>query len=199
MKHGWTTFWLCASALAAWLALACSAQNAAPSQEAQRRTNEVTLAGLRPGKDTLTAGERRYKPKFRETTPGRGGGNIAEWRDRCNGKSLRLELDEKGVIQSVTISALAPRQDCMGRPDDFLNQKYWTTGRGLKLRDPRDLVVELYGEPNSSGPSVKGNQELELWFYTFDWAGSDVPQVMEVSCERATGRVVEITLAFPSL
>jgi hypothetical protein len=36
-------------------------------------------------------------------------------------------------------------------------------------------------------------------FYAFDWAGSDVPQVMEVLCERATGRVVEITLAFPSL
>jgi hypothetical protein len=35
--------------------------------------------------------------------------------------------------------------------------------------------------------------------YQFDWAGSDVPQVMEVLCARDTGRVVEITLAFPSL
>jgi hypothetical protein len=36
-------------------------------------------------------------------------------------------------------------------------------------------------------------------FYMFDWAGSDVPQVMEVSCDKETGRVVEIMLAFPSL
>jgi len=199
LKLGWMKFWLYASALAACITYAHPQQRPASAQETERRVNELALAGLRPGKDTLAIAERRYKPKYRETKPGRDGGNLAEWWDRCNGKSLRLELNDKGIIQSVTISALAPRQDCMGRPGDFLNQKFWTTGRGLKLRDPRDLVVDLYGEPNSSGPSVKGNQELELLFYLFDWAGSDVPQVMEVSCERATGRVVEITLALPSL
>jgi hypothetical protein len=46
---------------------------------------------------------------------------------------------------------------------------------------------------------VKGTRELELLYYAFDWAGSDVPQVMEISCERSTGKVLEITLAFPSL
>ena len=54
-------------------------------------------------------------------------------------------------------------------------------------------------EPNSSGPSVKGNNELEFLYYPFDWAGSDVPQAMEIYCARDTGRVVEITLAYPSL
>jgi hypothetical protein len=42
-----------------------------------------------------------------------------------------------------------------------------------------------------------------LWYYAFDWAGADVPQVMEVLCTREAdgkpGRVVEITLAGPSL
>jgi hypothetical protein len=42
-----------------------------------------------------------------------------------------------------------------------------------------------------------------LWYYAFDWAGPDVPQVMEVVCTREkdgqAGRVVEITLAAPSL
>ncbi|HEV2101325.1 MAG TPA: hypothetical protein VGR58_00970 [Candidatus Acidoferrum sp.] len=42
-----------------------------------------------------------------------------------------------------------------------------------------------------------------MWYYAFDWAGADVPQVMEVLCTRETdgkpGRVVEITLAGPSL
>jgi len=40
-------------------------------------------------------------------------------------------------------------------------------------------------------------------YYAFDWAGPDVPQVMEVVCtapkEGITGLVVEITLAANSL
>jgi hypothetical protein len=51
----------------------------------------------------------------------------------------------------------------------------------------------------SPGPSVKGEHELELLYYAFDWAGSDVPQVMEILCARESGRVMEITLAYPSL
>jgi hypothetical protein len=42
-----------------------------------------------------------------------------------------------------------------------------------------------------------------LWYYAFDWAGPDVPQVMEVVCTKEQdgqpGYVVEITLAAPSL
>jgi hypothetical protein len=78
-------------------------------------------------------------------------------------------------------------------------EPFWQTGHGMKLGDTRARVVETYGQPASTGPSVKGARELELLYYAFDWAGSNVPQVMEVSCERATGRVVEILLAFPSL
>jgi hypothetical protein len=46
---------------------------------------------------------------------------------------------------------------------------------------------------------VKGSTELEYLYYSFDWAGQGVPQVMEIYCARDTGRVLEITLAFPSL
>jgi len=42
-----------------------------------------------------------------------------------------------------------------------------------------------------------------LLYYAFDWAGSDVPQVMEVLCtvehDGKPGRVIEITLAASSL
>jgi hypothetical protein len=42
-----------------------------------------------------------------------------------------------------------------------------------------------------------------LLYYAFDWAGPDVPQVMEVLCaveqDGKLGRVVEITLAASSL
>ena len=116
------------------------------------------------------------------------------------GRSIRLEVDAKSVIQSVTITTLGTQEGkCSDRRPDFLDPKNWLTGLGLRMGDSQDRVVGLYGEPNSSGPASKNGQELALMYYQFDWAGSDVPQVMEVLCARDTGRVVEITLAFPSL
>ena len=203
MKHGSTKFWLCASALAACLAFTDAPRgDSAQDPAAPKRSNELTLAGLRPGRDTLALAEARYKTKYRKSTP--GAGEIAAWTDECTGRVLALELGEKNVIQSVMISTLGKllppgNAACREAVRDLLQSRLWKTGRGLKLGDPRDRVLELYGEPNSSGPSAKGSHELELLFYAFDWAGSDVPQVMEISCDRATGRVVEITLAFPSL
>jgi len=79
----------------------------------------------------------------------------------------------------------------------------WATGRGLRLGDAAARAVQLYGKPDSRSPSTKGGQRLELLYYAFDWAGSDVPQVMEVVCtvgkNGEPGRVVEITLAASSL
>lgn len=55
----------------------------------------------------------------------------------------------------------------------------------------------------SRSPSTKNGQRLELLHYAFDWAGPDVPQVMEVVCtpekHGKPGRVVEITLAAGNL
>lgn len=208
MRRGWTKSWLCASAVGVVLTGTVFAGMQAAQKE--HVANELTLAGLRPGKDTFAIAEKRYRTKYlraKDKEKDKLGDksedkseNIKEWLDDCRGRSLRLELDAKGVIQSVTISALAPQDgDCNGKAGDILNTRFWMTGRGLKLGDPRDRILELYGEPDSSGPSVKGTRELEMLFYAFDWAGSDVPQVMEVSCERSTGKVLEILLAFPSL
>lgn len=194
-------YWLSTSALGACLIAATLPPNAQPQEPAAlKRVNEVTLAGLRPGRETLAAAEKRYKAKYREAKLGREEANVKEWWDACNGKALRLEVDAKGVIRSVTVTSLAMRvEECSEKAAQIAHHKFWFTGRGLKLGDPRDRVIDLYGEPSSSGPSVKGDRELELLSYAFDWAGSDVPQLLEVSCDRATGRVVEITLAFPNL
>jgi hypothetical protein len=71
------------------------------------------------------------------------------------------------------------------------------------LNDLASRVVHIYGEPDSRSPSTKDGQRLELLYYAFDWAGADVPQVMEVLCtvekDGVPGRVVEITLAASSL
>jgi hypothetical protein len=194
-------FWLCAS-----LALAAASAGAMPGarisppgagQKAIHHGNETLLAGLRPGRDTYAVAEKRFKGKSLSEEPNSGS---REWRDDCSGRSIRLEVDAKSVIQSVTITTLGTQEGkCSDRRPDFLDPRNWLTGLGLRMGDSQDRVVGLYGEPNSGGPASKNGQELELMFYQFDWAGSEVPQSMEVLCARETGRVVEITLAFPSL
>jgi hypothetical protein len=193
--------WLCASLLVA--TQVCSAQVApqkkppiAP-QTAVHRVNETLLAGLRPGRDTLAVAEKRFKSK---TVGENGSPEIKQWRDDCSGRSIRLEVDAKAMIQSVTITTLGFQEGkCSDKRADFLDGKNWVTGVGLRIGDSQDRVVDFYGEPNSSGPAAKNGQELELMSYQFDWAGPDVPQAMEVLCARDSGRVVEITLAFPNL
>lgn len=67
------------------------------------------------------------------------------------------------------------------------------------MGDSCKRVTELYGKPESRSPSAQGSRKLELLLYSFDWAGENGPQSMEVSCDAASGRVVEITLASSSL
>ena len=63
--------------------------------------------------------------------------------------------------------------------------------------------IRFTARPDSVSPSTKNGQPLELLYYAFNWAGPDVPQVMEVVCtapkDGTPGRVVEITLAANSL
>jgi hypothetical protein len=194
-------FWLYASlmlaAAGASVALGARISFAAAAQAAVRHNNELLLAGLRPGRDNLTIAEKRFKAKSLSAEANSTG---REWRDDCSGRSILLELDSKSVIQSVTITTLGKQEGaCSDRRPDFLDPRNWLTGLGLRMGDSQDRVAGLYGEPNSSGPASKNGQQLSLMYYQFDWAGADVPQVMEVLCARDTGRVVEIRLAFPSL
>jgi len=198
-------FWLCASlAIAASGAAAASGARFSPQGGADQapggathQPNETLLAGLRPGRDTFAMAEKRFKAKNLSEEPNSG---TKEWRDDCSGRSIRLKVDAKSVIQSITLTTIdAQEGKCSDRRPDFLDPRFWLTGLGLRMGDSQDRVVGLYGEPNSSVPASKNGQELELLYYQFDWAGSDVPQVMEILCARDSGRVVEITLAFPSL
>ncbi|MGH9702480.1 MAG: hypothetical protein ACRD4K_03810, partial [Candidatus Acidiferrales bacterium] len=156
---------------------------------------------LHPGKDTLAQAKLALGEKSGIVSP--DDHRVWTWRDPCSRQSLRVESDDRGIIQILTVSSLdappALARSC--RPDQPRSPlaTAWKTGKGLEIGDSRDRLFKLYGSPNSRSPSLRGNQELELYFYVFDWAGSDVPQVMEVYCDHTTGRVVEITLAFPSL
>ncbi len=113
---------------------------------------------------------------------------------------MDVEIDKDRVAQTVTASLLGSRSpaDCDGQGGERLHGSL-RTGRGLELGDLCRRAVGLYGEPESRSPSVRGANKLELLFYSFDWAGDNVPQSMEVSCDATRHRVVEITLAFPTL
>ena len=170
---------------------------ATPQLKLQRR-NELFLARLQPGRDTLASAEKLFTGQLQRSAATT---ENVKWTDACTGRTVTLDANAGGVIQTVNLDFEAKlRPACT--PEMYAasqREPFWQTGHGIKLGDIRARVVETYGQPASTSPSMKGARELELLYYAFDWAGSNVPQVMEVSCERATGRVVEILLAFPSL
>jgi hypothetical protein len=161
------------------------------------RANELTLARLRPGADTLAAAERLYPANLK--SPQEVAAGVSVWRDACRGWSLRVEADAAGVIQEITVDSFGEPVPAACRASARLRSATWATGRGLAPGNACARAASLYGPPASRGPSTQGGRELDLLYYEFDWAGTDVPQVMEISCDRKSGRVAQITLAFPSL
>lgn len=182
--------------LACGIASAQSPQQKPPAKKAAaHRANELTLAGLRPGRDKLNRAAQLYRsidPKSSTND------SQTVWQDPCRKQVLVVDFDLEKKIQVIRAGALPLTADCL-----YLPPSPWKTGLGLRVGDLAIKVVQLYGEPDSRSPSTRDGQPLELWYYAFDWAGPDVPQVMEVLCTREKdgepGRVVEITLAAPSL
>ncbi len=205
MKRGWMQFWRSASALL-MLPMCVSAQGQLRDASAKNhatvdavdphRKDELTLAGLRPGRDVMAKALRVF-PKA--SAVGDGGASRT-WRDDCRHELLSIIGDASGTILEIRVAETSAdsKRGCgnsaAGR---------WVTGNGLVVGDSCGRVLALYGQPGSRGPSTKGGQQLELFYYAFDWAGPEVPQVMTVLCtpekEEKPARVVEITLAAPSL
>lgn len=193
-------FWSSISLVALLMATAVLAQAPAsvPSKPpaANRKVNELTLAALRPGRDFAARAVQLYrKPDVENSTDATQLG----WSDVCRKETLTLDTDAEKRIQVIRTAGMG---QFVGGCEK-IPARPWKTGRGLRVNDPAPRVVQLYGEPDSRSPSTKDGRKLELLYYAFDWAGADVPQVMEVLCtvedDGKTGRVVEITLAAPSL
>ena len=197
MKRGLTRYLFGISALALVPALICTQTSPAAQTAPPRRANELTLAGLRPGKDTVTRAISLHK----EPDPNLSSADSPSWFSPGACERLILETDAHGGIQTVRLVPLVYNgmHNCaMVQPGQG-----WKTGRGIGLRTSCGDIVRTYGEPSSRSPSTKNGQPLELLYYAFDWAGPGVPQVMEVVCtperDGKPGRVVEITLAASSL
>jgi hypothetical protein len=187
------------------MVLACAAllgtSSAASFQAAKaRRHNELTLAGLRPGRDTLQKAVR----SLGQPNSNNGDSSTPTWEFRSQNSYVFLSLncDAKGTIQTIRVFQVSPSGvDVEGASPWPITRLF--TGRGVGIGGESVQVLELYGNPDSRSPSTKGGQPLELLYYAFDWAGPDVPQVMQVVCTPEqggqAGRVVEITLAASSL
>ena len=160
-----------------------------------QRANELTLAGLRPGKDAMLLARQLYqKVDPKSSTHDKQ----TVWLDPCHKQLLAVDFDDEQRIQVIRAAEVPLSADCVA-----VRPSLWKTGRGLRVGDSITKLAGLYGQPDSRSPSTKGGQRLELLYYAFDWAGPDVPQVMEVVCtvgkEGEPGRVVEIMLAASSL
>jgi hypothetical protein len=180
--------------------VAAAAIAAAPLQATSglQRRNETTLAGLLPGRTSLT----KAQAILGKSTIADAQNHSAAWRS-CSGDLLYVDSDDKGIVQQVRAEkARAPKRE-NGCSFTGSSESKWSTRLGLRLGSPAPQVLQLYGEPDSRSPSTKDGERLELLYYAFDWAGPDVPQVMEVLCTIASdgkpGLVVEITLAASSL
>jgi hypothetical protein len=156
----------------------------------------MTLAGLRPGRDSIARAAEMNK-HFRIGKELQG--SEKTWLDGCRHLSLSIDSGDRKTVAVIRTAEWSESDaECAAPPPSP-----WKTGLGLRVRDTTAKMAELYGKPDSRSPSTKDGQPLELWYYAFDWAGADVPQVMEVLCTREAegkpGKVVEITLAGPSL
>jgi hypothetical protein len=163
---------------------------------AAHRTNELTLGGLRPGRDSVARAAQINKQFGNaKDLPG----EQTAWYDACRDLSFVIDRDKAGKVLVIRVDVWSgSKADCANVPPSP-----WKTGLGVRVGDPIARVEQSYGKPDSVSPSTRNGQPLELWYYAFDWAGPDVPQVMEVVCTKETegepARVVEITLAAPSL
>jgi hypothetical protein len=198
LKRGSMRSWLSVSLMMLLTSQAGAVQAKSPhSGNHFTRDNEWKLAGLLPGRTSLS----RAEIILGEASQGRGGETLT-WHT-CSGDFVIVDADRQGIIQSVRVSKNLGEQrknDCYKA---VRGVSKWATGKGLRLGSTVSRVLRLYGAPDSRSPSTKDGQRLELLYYAFDWAGPDVPQVMQVLCtigkDGEPGRVVEIMLAASSL
>lgn len=194
MKRAWKRFWLLVSVVP----LLCVATSSGQQTKTIRRVNELTLAGLRPGVDKAPIADKTFRDLDRDAEVT----DAYLWGDICTHRELRVEADAQNLIKTITVS-LNYKLDVMAKCAAIVMEpkrlKAIATGHGLELGDACGRIVQIYGNPKSKSPSVKGGDKLELYLFTFDWDGPDVPQVMEVSCNASSQKVVEIMLAASSL
>ena len=201
MKRGWMRFWVSVSLLPFCAVMASAQAPSTPwkSAAAAHRANELTLARLQPEHDSIAKALRIYWKPLQASAEE----STLTWMNGCQKQVMNVDVDRSRKVLSIRVTQVPEYKEYECVNTRGSSKPVWTTGHGLAIGDAPDRVLKLYGAPDSRSPSTKGGQQLELLYYAFDWAGPDVPQVMQVLCtpekDGKPGQVVEITLAGPSL
>jgi hypothetical protein len=160
------------------------------SSGSKKKSQESSLAGLRPGKDKLKTAINLHGPYYRKVSP--DSEQSVVWVDTMKHRALRVELDEKGVIQKVTVSAIDPLISAEDKQDAPLPSRMIATGKGLRIGyNVHDDVKDTYGDPDESTDGLRHGHNVRVLSYNFE----KNPQSLEILCERPGGRLLEITLA----
>ena len=199
MRRASKKFWL----LVSLLALTALGFQSGGQAHGSKRVEELTLAGFRPGLDSIENAERvnrRYFHTFRRSVRQAGPNQTFEsqfaWSDFCRKQKLTMTAEDE-VIKSIAVGSLTGSVESDCEINDTPNG--WATGNGLSFGDPCGSVRATYGKPESDTTSSRAIVTLESYLYRFDVAGTYAPETMEVSCDTSTQKVVEIKLTVSSL
>lgn len=171
-------------------ALALAAQDPASSADhPPGNVNELTLAGLRPGRSRLSDAAARWGLHFLHPDPDEH--DVYVWCDARTHLQFSLEAGAGSTIRVVTVQRFqAAGPGCTAR----LSLAEARTGRGVRLGDSQAQLLRTYGQPFFSGPSRLDGRDVRLVVFNFSWAGSDRPQILE-STFNAAGQLIKMTLS----
>lgn len=150
--------------------------------------NELTLAGLRPGRSTLHEAVRHFGAHWLHPTPQET--DLYLWSDPARHLLISVEVNRQGEIRVVSVT----RTDRDTSTPSALPVRAETTGRGVRLGDTEQKLRHVYGKPFFEGPSSLGGHDVHLIVYNFSWAGAGKPQILESSFD-STGHLVKMTLS----
>ena len=196
---GWRAVWgVLALVLVLMLVLGSAIRAQDPHSSSDRppgNVNELTLAGIRPGRDRIHSAAARLGPHWFH--PSRDEDDVYDWCDARTHLQVELEAPRSGVIHVVTVNRLLqmpPGAPAAGGCRAHLSASLARTGRGIRLGDPARRLEAVYGHPFFDGPASWQGRNVHLIVYNFSWAGARKPQILESSFD-ARGRLVKMTLS----
>jgi hypothetical protein len=185
LNPAWKKFWPFASATAAAALMALPLIASGGS----KLVTEKSLAGLRPGKDSLQTAIHRFGRAATQSDSG-----LAVWSDPCNHVLLEVNSSAGGVIQGAT-AELGPggTADCVAKAFTRKRRARWGSGRGLIVGDGCERIEQTYGTPQSKAASGESGKQLESYAYTFE-SNSKSTLRLEVSCDLSSDTVSKLRL-----
>ena len=123
-------FWLGISAVLLVVPAIEANQQSAKRQDPARRANELTLAGIRPGRDKIA----KVFNMYGKAKTGRKGDTQFSWEVHCQPEVLFVTTDQSGVVKEIGL-----RTQARDRVEDRKEIGEWRAGK------PGDEVVRRAG------------------------------------------------------